>query len=220
MQNTFIGYGSMARVLAGRFKAAHDVTLAGHHPEKARAAAEELGVAAEADTAAAVAQAEVVVIATPAGAVFDAVDGAGGPSAFAGKVVVDINNPVPNHADGDFKLATFDDGPSLGEALQHRLPEAHVVKAFNTAQAKVWALDPITFDGRKFSVPVCGDSNDAKAEVIDLIELMGAQAWDVGGIRYAGQLEALAAMTIQLLFSGHDPHTVFNMIQPEQQPIG
>ena len=219
MKLTFLGYGSMASVLASRFKAEHAVTLAGHNPEKARAKADELGVSAADDTAAAVADAEVVFIATPHDAVFEAIKAAGGPEAFAGKTVVDINNPVPGYAEKDFTLRRYDDGPSLSEAIQHRLRGAQVVKAFNTAQAKLWELDPIELDGRRFTVPICGESKEAKAQVVRLIESMGAQAWDAGGIAYASQIESVAAMTIQLLMSGHDPHTAFNLIQPEQKPI-
>lgn len=220
MRITFLGYGNMAKALGGRFKNGHDVVFCGHDAGRAAEAAESVGVSASKDPADAVRGADVVVLATPHDAVFDAIESAGGADAFAGKTVVDINNPVPGYAEGDFTLHRYDDGPSLGEALQHRLPDAVVVKAFNTAEAKVWQLNPIEFDGRKFMVLVCGNTDQAKAQVIDLIQAMGAQAWDVGGIEYAGQLEAVAALTIQCLVDGHDPLTVFNLIQPEQQPIG
>ncbi len=108
MKIGFIGYGSMTKALAPRFKAAgHDVFLGGHHPDKAKAAAEEVGADGSGDTKAAVAFGEVVVMATPHDKVEDAIADAGGPFAFAGKVVVDINNPVSGYMDGDFTVATL-----------------------------------------------------------------------------------------------------------------
>ena len=220
MNTAFIGYGSMASALAGRFAAAgHEVVVTGRDAAKAAALAEEVGGSAEASSEAAVRGCDVVVIATPHGAVFDAIDAAGGPSAFAGKVVVDINNPVPGAYDSDFTLKSYDDGPSLAEAIQRRLPEARVVKAFNTCQADLWKLDPLEVDGRRFAVPICGDDADAKAAVAELVEGMGGQVWDAGGVAAAGKIEAVAALTIQLLFEGRDHLTCFQLVQPEQKPV-
>jgi hypothetical protein len=43
---------------------------------------------------------------------------------------------------------------------------------------------------------------------------------DLGELKYARLLESAAAIVIKLLFSGRDPHTVLNLIQPEVKPIG
>ncbi|MEM8782435.1 MAG: NAD(P)-binding domain-containing protein [Planctomycetota bacterium] len=226
MHIAFIGYGSMAASLATRFVRFDEttVTIAGRDPAKAEALAAQVGGSARAvaSTADAVRAADAVVIATPHGAVFDAIAAAGGADAFAGKIVVDINNPVPGYAEGDFTLGTYgSDGTpggghlSLSEAIQSVLPDAKVVKAFNTAQAEVWKLDPMHIDGRPFVFPVCGDDADAKAAVAGWVSAMGGGTWDAGGIAYAPQIESLAAMTIQLLFSGRGALTVFNLLEDE-----
>lgn len=222
MKVAFLGYGSMAKALAGRFVGFPDtsVLIAGRDTGKARSVAESFGDAAEAASMNdAVRLADAVVIATPHEAVFDAVASAGGPDAFAGRIVVDINNPVPGYADRDFTLAGYhlNGSPggalSLGEAVQSVLSDAKVVKAFNTAQAKVWTLDPMRIDGQPFTFPICGNAPDAKGLVADWVQAMGGKAVDIGGIEYARQIEAVAAMTIQMLFSNRGPLTVFNLVE-------
>ena len=76
--------------------------------------------------------------------VFDAIESAGGAEAFAGKTVIDINNPV----DIESFLTTRPDGRSLTEAIADALPDARVGKAFNMAQVAVWADPDMTYDGR------------------------------------------------------------------------
>ena len=216
MQIGFVGYGSMTAALAPRFRAAgHGVFLGGHNPGKARAAAEKVGPGVgSGDTAAAVAFGDVVVIATPHDKVFDAIDTAGGPGAFAGKVVVDINNPVPGYASGDFTVATYADGRSLAEAIADRLPDAEVCKAFNCCQAKVWAMDPPVFDGRRLVTFTCASGDRAREVAKQLVEAVGSEPLDLGELKYARKLEAVAGIVIQLLMTGSDPHTVLNLVRP------
>ncbi|MEO1236265.1 MAG: NAD(P)-binding domain-containing protein [Planctomycetota bacterium] len=218
MKVAFIGYGSMTRALAGRWAADHDLFIGGRDPDKAAALADDLGDGtAHGDSAAAVAFGEVVVLATPHAAALGVIEGVG-PEAFAGKTLVDINNPVPGYADGDFTVATYA-GKSLAEALADAAPGAHVVKAFNCCQAKVWEMDPPEFDGRRLVTPLCGDNPEAKQHVAQLIEALGSEPLDFGELKYAHQLECVAGLVIKLLFSSRDPHTVFNLIQPEVKPI-
>ena len=146
-----------AGVIGSRWAGEHDLLIGGRDASKARALAEKFGrgtkSGSEADAAA---FGEVVVLATPHEAVFDAMNAAGGPKAFAGKVVLDINNPVADASHGDFLVKTFD-GQSLAEAIAARLPAAHVVKAFNMCSARVWQMDAPVFDGRRLVTVYCGD---------------------------------------------------------------
>ena len=212
----FVGYGSMTTALAPRFKAAgHRVFLGGHNPEKARAAAGEVGADGHGDTRAAVAFGEVVVMATPHDKVFDAVDAAGGAGAFEGKVVVDINNPVPGYASGDFTVATYEGGKSLAETIADALPGAQVCKAFNCCQAKVWQMDPPLFDGRRLVTMTCANGDRARAVARQLVEATGGEPLDLGDLKYARKLEAMAGIVIQLLFSGRDPKTALNLVDAD-----
>jgi len=218
MRIGFIGYGSMAEALAGRFVRHHQLCISGRDAGKARALAGRLGAGAtsgsERDAAA---FGEAIVLATRHEATFDAMEAAGGAAAFAGKIVIDINNPV-SAFDGNY-LNKLYDGLSLAEEIARRAPGARVVKAFNMCQAKVWTMDPPLFDGRKLVVMICGDDAAAKAAVSDLVREIGADPVDVGELKYARLIEAATGIVIKLLFSGRDPHTVLNLIQPEVKPI-
>ena len=214
----FVGYGNMTRALASRWVGRHRVTIGGRDAGKAAALAGELGASAAADAAGVVAAGDVVVLATPHDQVFSAIDAAGGPGAFVGKVVVDINNPVSGIRQGDFVVATFE-GKSLAEAIAARLPGAHVVKAFNMCQAKVWTMGPPVMDGRTLVTLIAGDDAGAKGAVAELVRDIGSEPLDIGDLRYARALEAAAGLVIKLLLSGRDPRTVLNLIQPEVKPI-
>ena len=220
MKIAFIGYGNMAASLASRWVAKHDIFVGGRDTKKAQNLASRLGHGTRfGSEAAAAAFGEVVVLATPHDAVFEAIDAAGGPKAFAGKTLLDINNPVADAAGGDFLVKTFE-AKSLSEAIAAHLPAAQVVKAFNMCQAKVWQMDPPVFDGRRLVALYCGDDAAAKRRIATLITDIGCEAADVGELKYARLLEPAAAIVIKFLFAGRDPHTVLNLIQPEAKPIG
>ncbi len=119
----------------------HEIIVSGRDLEEA---VEALGVRAG-RVADAVAFAEVVVLATHHSAVFNATAMAGGAGAFAGKTVIDITNPVSTET----FTTTRPDGRSLTQAIADALPGASVGKAFNMAQAHVWADPGKTFDGRQ-----------------------------------------------------------------------
>ncbi|MGH8187966.1 MAG: NADP oxidoreductase, partial [Steroidobacteraceae bacterium] len=61
-------------------------------------------------------------------------------------------------------------------------------------------------------VPYCGEDAAAKGIVSKLIADLGCRPIDIGPLHRARHLEAMAAIVIGLLFSGYDPHTVFNLI--------
>lgn len=218
MRIAFLGCGSMAQALSSRWAAKHDVFFGGRNAEKAAAVAAKVGGATHGNEAGAAEFGEVIVLATPHDAVFDAMTAAGGPAALAGKTLIDINNPVIDYAKRDFLVKKFD-GKSLAEAIAAFAPGAHVVKAFNMCQAKVWTMDPPLFDGRKLVTLYCGDDATAKASVATLIEEVGCDAVDLGELRYAQLLEPAAAIVIKFLLSGRDPHTVLNLIQPEAKAV-
>lgn len=221
MKVAFLGTGSMAEALGSRWAAGHEVFVGGRDAGKAAALASRLGAGVGHGTMAeAAAFGEAVVLATTADSVFEAIEAAGGASAFAGKVVVDINNPIVDFRGGDTTMRTFDEGVSLAEAIARRLPGARVVKAFNMCQARVWTMDPPVFDGRRLVTLHCGDDAGAKRAVAGLIEAVGSEAVDLGELKYARLLESAAGIVIKLLVGGRDPRTVLNLIQPEVGRIG
>jgi 8-hydroxy-5-deazaflavin:NADPH oxidoreductase len=135
---------------------------------------------------------DVVVLAVPYGAVAGIVAERG--AQLAGKVVVDITNPV------DF--ATFDslvvpaDGSAAAE-IAAALPGSRVVKAFNTTFAATLASG--TVGGQQSTtVLIAGDDADAKSLLAGIVSAAGLRAIDAGPLRRARELEALGFLQITL----------------------
>lgn len=112
---------------------------------------------------------------------------------LAGKTVVDITNPL--------NFETFDslvvpEGSSAAAELQKVLPEARVLKAFNTNFAATLASG--TVGGTPTTVLVAGDDADAKAALIAAVEAGGLSAIDAGALSRARELEALGFLQLTL----------------------
>jgi hypothetical protein len=186
MKVAIIGAGNVGKALATSItRAGHDVTIAARHPENARAAADETGATAADTNATAVVDADVVILAVPyaAGAQI-ANDIRGG---VAGKTIIDVANPLSADYSG---LAT---STSSAEELQERLPDANLVKAFNTLFASNQANPTREIDGY-----VAADDAKAKRQVISLVESMGFTPLDVGPLSAARYLEGMAFVNIGL----------------------
>ena len=187
MKVAIIGAGNVGTALGTAMtRAGHDVTIASRDPEHARAAAQKIGATPADDVAAAVRDAEVVVLAVPyaasgevAGEIADEVDG---------KTIIDVTNPLTADYSG---LATAD--RSAAEELQEQLPTATVVKAFNTIFAANQANPSDEIDGF-----VAADDPKAKHDVISLVESIGFRPLDVGPLRAARYLEGMAFINIGL----------------------
>ncbi|MBL7259493.1 NADPH-dependent F420 reductase [Paractinoplanes lichenicola] len=134
---------------------------------------------------------DIVILAVPHAALADIVATRG--AQLAGKVVVDITNPV------DF--ATFDnltvpaDGSAAAE-LAAALPQSKVVKAFNTNFAGTLATGSV--GAETTAVLIAGDDADAKAAVSEVVTAAGLRAVDAGSLKRARELESLAFLQITL----------------------
>lgn len=190
MKVAIIGAGNVGKALGGSLsRAGHDVTFSANTHESATAAAEQVGAKSAASTAVASQGADVVIIAVPYAAA-DAVASDLAPH-VAGTVVIDATNPIKADYSG---LAT--NGSSAAEELQRRLPDAKVIKAFNTVFASNQAGagdgdEPI--DGY-----IAGDDVEAKATATTLVEDIGLRPLDVGPLSSARYLEGMAWLNIGL----------------------
>jgi len=186
-----IGTGNVGSALAeGLVKAGHRVYLAAREPGQAEALAERTGAIATAGPSAAAALADVIVLALPYSSVEDVARSIA--PVVNGKTVVDVTNP----AKPDWSGPLFDGTDSASERIAAWLPEAHVVKAFNTVFAgNLGQPSPegITLDGF-----VAGDDMGAKATVLGLAESLGFTPIDAGPLTAARLLEALAWFNIRL----------------------
>jgi 8-hydroxy-5-deazaflavin:NADPH oxidoreductase len=147
---------------------------------------------------------EVVVVAIP----FTSALGVLGPIAdeLKGKVVVDCTNPLNE----DWSPLLLGQEHSAGETLASALPGAHVVKAFNTIFADVMSASQHDRAGQRITALVAGDHAESKAVVLELAKELGFAPLDVGPLRVARQLEAMAHLNIQIAVAqGGGTHAAF-----------
>lgn len=204
MKIGLLGAGRMAEALGSRFaQAGHQVFVGARAGDKAAELADRIGRGAKAGSLREAADfGDVLLLAVKRNAIADALRSSGDESSLAGKVLIDCNNLGP-----DPEGAT-----SIAEEIASIAKDARVVKAFNCCHFEVWKLSPPVFDGRPLVVPICGDDDGAKGIVRDLVAALGCRALDLGPLHKARHLEYLAAIVIGLLFSGFEPHTVFNLV--------
>lgn len=134
---------------------------------------------------------DVVVLAVPYPAVADVL--AAHREHLAGKVVVDITNPLDFET---FDTLTVPADSSAAAEIAAQVPDARVVKAFNTTFAgtlAAGAVGPVAT-----TVLVAGDDDAAKAAVATVVEAGGLRAVDAGSLRRARELEALGFLQITL----------------------
>jgi predicted dinucleotide-binding enzyme len=207
----------MTKALAGKGRGKHDLSFGARDPAKGLAPASEFS-GASGTPEAAVAFGEVVVLAVPATTVLRAVAEAGGAPGFAGRIVVDITNPLRFETMTTAMSQDSSGNGSLTEALEAALPGAHLAKAFNMAHTSVWQAPDLRIDGRPY-VTLYTAAEKAAEAVGRLIADTGSEPLLPGDNRYAYQLEAAAAMVITFLFSGRPGGPVLNVIQPEKKPV-
>lgn len=106
--------------------------------------------------------------------------------AVRGKVVVDAMNPYND----DFTVMDLGDRTS-SEETRSRLPDARLVKAFNTAYyARLANNGRLTAPlGEREALFVASDDEEAKHNVMKRIEEIGFAPVDTGGLRDGGRLQ-------------------------------
>lgn len=184
MDITIIGIGNMGRGIATRALAAgHTVTLLGHEPGKADTLTGELSGDVRAGTVGDELTSDVVVLAVWYQALDDVLARYG--DQLAGKVVIDITNPVDPST---FEPLTVEAG-SAAQEIAAKAPGAKVVKAFNTTFAGTLVAGAVA--SQPLDVFLAADDEDAKAAVRELAESAGLRAVDAGPLAHARQLEAM-----------------------------
>ena len=184
-----IGLGNMGKGLAKRLAGKTNLVLASRDSAAATAFAATLPAGVRVlDQAAAISAAEIVVLALPYAAALEA---AGNP-ALAGKIVLDISNPLK----ADFSGLTIGHTTSAAEELQAAAPSAKVVKGFNTIFASLFELPA----AQTAAIPVFVAGNDeaAVAAVAELVGLAGFAVEKTGGLDAARLIEPLGMLNIRL----------------------
>lgn len=201
MDIAVLGTGMVGQALAGGLaRLGHSVTVGTRDPEATLARTEPDGMGnppfaswrvdhdriALTTYADAAAGAELVVLAGNGSAALDMLTAAGA-GHLAGKVLVDVTNPLDFSA--GFPPTLFvKDTDSLGEQVQAAFPEARVVKTLNTLTAALM-VDPGLL-GETTTVFVSGDDAAAKTTVTEILTGLGHRdVIDLGGIETARGVE-------------------------------
>ena len=172
---TVIGTGNMGQAIAGlAAKGGNTVELIGHQDSGTEAAG------------------DIVVLAVPYPAIADILAKRG--ASFAGKIVVDITNPLNFET---FDSLTVPADSSAAAEIAAALPESKVLKAFNTTFAGTLVSGTVGGESPT-TVLVAGDDADAKALLIGVVTAGGLRAVDAGSLRRARELEALGFLQLTL----------------------
>ncbi len=197
MKVAVLGTGKVGQTLAGRLtELGHEVVVGTRDVGKTRSREENVGLVL-ATFADAAASADLIVNATP-GDVSLSVLGAAGEQNLAGKVVIDISNPL-DFSQGFPPTLFVKDTDSLGEQIQRAFPQALVVKSLNTLTADLM-VHPATLAAAQHTVFVSGDDATAKATVIDLLHDFGhTDVLDLGDISTARGTEMFLPLWLRTM---------------------
>ncbi len=189
---SIIGTGNMARTIGALAVAGgNTVEVIGRDQSKAAELAKALGGSATTGEFGAVPAGDIVIVALGYANVGPVVAQYG--NALAGKVIVDICNPVNSAGDG----LAIPDGTSIAQNVARAAPaSASVVKAFNTTFGAVLAK------GQPLDVFIAGDDERAKAAVAEFIDSLKLRPLDVGGLTMAHYLEGTGVVMIGLAQHG------------------
>ena len=200
MRIAVLGTGVVGRTIGSKLvEIGHEVRMGSRRAgnDAAVAWAEEVGAAGEGSFGDAAGFGEIVFNCTAGGSSLDAL-AAAGEANLAGKVLIDVANPLDFSAGMPPTLSICNDD-SLGERIQATFPEARVVKALNTVNSAVM-VEPARVGGDHV-VFVCGEDAGAKGEVE---ELLGSFGWpaerivDLGGIAAARGTEMYLPLWLTL----------------------
>lgn len=195
MNITIIGPGSMGRAIGRRAVAGgHSVTFVGRTPGSAEEAAQDVKVGSKNGAQVTTATLEdlkpgdMVVLALWYGTNIDVAKQL--EEKLAGKVVVDIANPVNSTYDG---LVTAPDSSSA-EDVAKAASNSKVVKAFNTTYAGT--LHQGEVDSQPLDIFIAGDDAQAKEKVAQLVRDGGMRPVDAGPLSRAREIEGMQLLHI------------------------
>lgn len=200
MRIGILGAGNVGGTLGRRWaELGHDVAFGVRHPDAGAAAVKggqglptRARVATPAD---AVRGAEAVVLTTPWAAVPDMLREAGADTGtLDGLPLLDTTNALK----AGFALDTGPNGESAGERVQALVPNARVVKVFNTTGFDNMR-DPV-YDGAPTAMFYAGDDASAKRVARELAAALGFDPVDTGALIRARELEYLASLWIGLAY--------------------
>jgi hypothetical protein len=189
MEITIIGTGKVGSTLGKCWaQGGHSITFGSRDPKSDRVQAliQEVGNDARAlSNKEAMAESPLIVLAVPWKAVESILAEAGD---LAGKILIDPINIYP--------LASE---ISCAEQIAGWARGASVVKAFNMTGTGNMAFP--NYGDQKLTMFICGNDSDAKLMISRLVEEIGFEVVDAGGLDSAIMLESLARLWIHLAYA-------------------
>jgi 8-hydroxy-5-deazaflavin:NADPH oxidoreductase len=211
MRVGIFGSGDVAKSFGRAFlKEGHEVMLGSREPEKLAAWVQENGQSSSSGTFSETAKfGEFLVIAVNGAKAVEALQIAEAAN-FSGKVVIDATNPL-DMSDGIPPKLIGGLGSSSGELIQKALPNALVVKAFNSV-GNAHFYKP-QFTGGPPDMFICGNDAKAKELVERICKDFGWNSIHVGGIEFSHYLEAAAMIWIITAFAGGHWNQAFKLMR-------
>jgi hypothetical protein len=195
MKIGIIGSGIVGRVLGSAFlNEGHEVLLGTRDIAKAEVVKwkEEHTNALTGSFEQASAFADIIVLCTGGAVTANAVELAGKAN-FSGKIVIDTTNPISAAAPVNGVLQFFtSQNDSLLQNIQKLLPEAKLVKAFNSVGNAV--MYKPNFGSIKPTMFICGNDDEAKETVAGILTAFGWETEDMGKAEAAGSIESLCVL--------------------------
>ena len=106
---------------------------------------------------------------------------------------MDTTNPLADAPPVNGVLPYFTEmNESLMERLQREAPDAHFVKAFSSV-GNTRMIDP-RFEGGTPTMFICGNDDDAKATVTEILDGFGWDTADMGAVEAARAIEPLCIL--------------------------
>lgn len=153
---------------------------------------------------------EVIILSTFGDATKSAIDLAG-KEKFAGKTVIDMTNPL-DVSSGIPPKFTGAIGNSLGEQIQRHIPEANVVKTFNSASVHIM-IDPKRQEGEP-TLFIAGNGSEAKKIATEIAQSFGwTDIIDFGDISESFWLETLGMTWIYYAFKNQSWSHAFKLFR-------
>ena len=188
-----LGSGDVGKVLAkGFLKNGYQVAIGSDHPEKLAEFKRE-NPEMEAATFEEAAQSGDIIVVCVKGTVAEKIVEKV-KKHITGKTVIDTTNPIADAPPQNGVLKYF---TSLEESLMERLqtiaPDAQFVKAFNSIGSALM-VNPEFGDDRKPTMFICGNNDDAKKKVHEILEKFGFKVEDMGKVESARAIEPLCIL--------------------------
>jgi predicted dinucleotide-binding enzyme len=226
MKIAVIGSGTVGRALAGRTaQLGHEVTIGTRDPQATLARTDtdamgnppfsvwsadhpDIALRTFADAASG---ADLVINATAGGGTLEALRRTGAEN-LAGKVLIDVSNPLD--FSGGFPPTLFvKDEDSLVEQVQAAFPDTKVVKTLNTLTASLM-VDPASLGGGDHTIFLSGDDAGAKAKVAELLRSFGwRDIIDLGELSTARGPEMLLPIWLRLVSKLGTPNFNFKIVR-------